>query len=142
MANKFIWNQYFQLRLLKYVHVLEFWKVVRFSRKYGDVWISNTQSITTFSKFQLWWAICIVDTLCTPGPEFEEKNHFEWVFEFRTSQFLFFIPYLTSKTLILGLFLDWLYHYCNLSQKTIGWNTYLESPCNFGFKNALTGLIF
>ena len=39
----------------------------------------SDQSISTFSRFRLWWVILIVDTLRSPEPEFK-KVLLEWVF--------------------------------------------------------------
>ena len=79
------------------------------------------------------WAICIVDTLCTPGQEFEKKTHLE----FQTSQFLFFISYLTSKTLILGVFFRLIVLLLQLITKNFRLKYIFRKPLQFRFQKCI-----
>ena len=71
--------------------------------------------MSTFSKFQLWWAIWIVNMLRTPEQELK-KAHFEWVFEFWTFQYFYYGLWRIVTNIGAKASIEWLvYKYLNPS---------------------------
>ena len=104
--------------------------------KCWNICYSNTQSMLTFSKFRLWWAIRIIETICTQELEFFLNLilNEHWI---PNNSILLLHTLLNIKAMLIVFILDCLHYYYNFSQINYGLNYIFVKPLQFQFQKCI-----